>query len=106
LEKISHTQTEKQLSPPTSESRLDNPNLFEGDIALQTGSPVPGATPSAVFDSQIWPTKKIPYVITANVFSMIVYLFYDSLFLFFKTLLSHVFSPKPSHFNFGRYESI
>jgi len=84
LEKNSHTQTDKQLSPPTSERRLDNPNLFEGDIALQTGSPVPGATPSAVFDSKIWPTKKIPYVITPNVFSMIVYLFCDSLFFSLK----------------------
>jgi len=106
LENISYTQTEKQLSPPTSERRLDNPNLFEGDIALPPGSPVPGVKPSAVFDNQIWPTKKIPYVIAApNVFSMIVDLFYDSLF-FFLALIYHVFSHKRSQFNFGIYESI
>ena len=98
-----YTQAEKELLA----NRVSELNIIEGDILLLKPKGPNGApTPSAVFsDTKIWPNKKIPYVITPNVFSMIVDLFYDSLFLFL-TLLSHVFSPKPSQFNFGRYESI
>jgi len=87
----------KQLSPETKKADLSkqNPelNLFEGDIKIR---PIDGIKPSAVYENRIWPTKKIPYVITPNVFSMIVHLFYDSVLSFFLTLFSHVFSPKRS----------
>jgi len=92
LENISHTQTEKQLSPPTSERPLDNPDLFEGDIKLPETTPIDGVKPAALFDSKIWSTKKIPYEISPN-YSMIGDLFHYSLF-FFLSLIFYVSSPR------------
>jgi len=58
---------------------LSEQPYFEGDIKLSENIP-DGVKPSAVLDNKIWPTKKIPYVIS-SVFSMIVELsHYYSLF--------------------------
>jgi len=49
---------------------LSNQGHFEGDIKLPEGTP----SYSAVYYYYIWPTKKIPYIISP-VYSMIVDLF-------------------------------
>ena len=65
-----HTQTEKQLRPKIN---LSQQEYFEGDIMLPK-RPIGGIQRSALYEYEIWPTTKIPYVISKE-FSMIIQLF-------------------------------
>ena len=61
LKPFGSAQTGRQSFPKVDLSQQDH---FEGDILLPEKKPIGGIKPSAVLDSQIWPDKTIPYVIS------------------------------------------
>ena len=72
---------------------VSNQELFEGDIILPGKTPIGGIVPSAIYENRIWPTKKIPYVISSG-YSMTVHLFfsllYDCFFFCFQPKLTPI----------------
>lgn len=66
-------QTEKQLFVSPNNFNLGKQQYFEGDIILPEKRPLGGIKASAVYENQIWSTKKIPYVISDD-YSMNIYL--------------------------------